>query len=618
MIIRQIRVQEGFLDGLSVEFSQGLNVIIGARGTGKTSVIELLRFCLGAPAYTREVELAANDHATSVLGSGLVTVVVEIGGQAFELQRSAADRSPRTTDLLMPEFESPILLSQSELEKMALDENGRLRLLDDFRNRKVSRAQEIEAVQRSIASLTVEIADISAELSELRERQELYANTEKELAETGAAHKEVLESLSELQPARTQLSQLDATKALHSVQLTTLGDAASSLENWAAALTRASRVVPVLPGWPANAGSNDLLTPARQALTEAIQALEEAIKLVRRAVDSAHGSLASIEQQSAQVEDLIRPIRRSIDEVSQEAGNLTQRLSSLKEQSAQSHALSERIKDATQRLELLLAERRQAIEDLESLRLSVFDERHSIAQSLNNALEPLVHVSVTRSALQTPYALSLAKALQGSGLRYGTLAPQIAEHVSPRELAEAVERNDIAGLAKKVKIPEERASRVITHLATQSMSDILTAWVDDGVAISLLDGRESKPTTELSTGQRCTAILPILLTHRERVLIMDQPEDNLDNAFVVDTLIKAIDARPKDSQLIATTHNPNIPVLGEATNVVHLASTGNRGFVDCAGPLADPTIVEAITRVMEGGKEAFDRRAEFYGTANPA
>lgn len=74
LLIDRITVEEGFLDGLDLSFKPGLNVIIGPRGVGKTSVIELLRFCLGIPALTDRFEKTARDHARSVLSSGRVTV----------------------------------------------------------------------------------------------------------------------------------------------------------------------------------------------------------------------------------------------------------------------------------------------------------------------------------------------------------------------------------------------------------------------------------------------------------------------------------------------------------------------------------------------------------------
>ena len=54
MYIERVQIEEGFLDGLDVSFTRGLNVIIGERGTGKTSLIELVRFCLDVQGYTRE------------------------------------------------------------------------------------------------------------------------------------------------------------------------------------------------------------------------------------------------------------------------------------------------------------------------------------------------------------------------------------------------------------------------------------------------------------------------------------------------------------------------------------------------------------------------------------
>jgi DNA-binding NarL/FixJ family response regulator len=93
---------------------------------------------------------------------------------------------------------------------------------------------------------------------------------------------------------------------------------------------------------------------------------------------------------------------------------------------------------------------------------------------------------------------------------------------------------------------------------------------------------------------------------------VDQPEDHIDNAFIVDTLIQAILARPPSSQILFTTHNANIPVLGNANEVLQLGSNGRRGYVLTKGSLDEPRVVAAISTVMEGGVEAFERRAAFY------
>jgi hypothetical protein len=80
----------------------------------------------------------------------------------------------------------------------------------------------------------------------------------------------------------------------------------------------------------------------------------------------------------------------------------------------------------------------------------------------------------------------------------------------------------------------------------------------------------------------------------------------------VGTLVKAIRSRGSSAQTIVATHNPNIPVLGGADWITHLDSDGERCFVQVAGELNDHAVVNSITTIMEGGREAFQRRAAFY------
>jgi ABC-type sulfate/molybdate transport systems ATPase subunit len=184
--------------------------------------------------------------------------------------------------------------------------------------------------------------------------------------------------------------------------------------------------------------------------------------------------------------------------------------------------------------------------------------------------------------------------------------------LSPREFVELVELGNVEVLASRADISEERAGRIINHLTGQGTEAFLKADVEDAVTLELLDGVEYKPTDVLSVGQRCTVVLPILLAHQDQCLVVDQPEDNLDNAFIVDTVVKALAGRGTAAQSIFATHNANIPVLGDADKVFLMTSNGEWGTVDVEGPLASPSVVAAITEVMEGGREAFMRRAAFY------
>ena len=175
-----------------------------------------------------------------------------------------------------------------------------------------------------------------------------------------------------------------------------------------------------------------------------------------------------------------------------------------------------------------------------------------------------------------------------------------------------MEAEDPKRLAKLCDIPADRARKLLAHLEAHSLSPLLLAPLEDSVDFALLDGQDYKVTHDLSMGQRCTVVLPMLLAEEREAVVLDQPEDHLDNAFIVDTLVSAISTRSEGGQVIVATHNANIPVLGEAMQVIVLASDGRRGFVASAGDLDTDASVHAITTLMEGGREAFALRAEFY------
>jgi recombinational DNA repair ATPase RecF len=166
MHIERVQIEEGFLDGLDVEFTPGLNVIIGARGTGKTSLIELIRFCLDVKGHTPKTERRSRDHALSVLGSGQVTVIFSDAGRRVTVIRTADDISPRTSG----SFSAPIIFSQTEIEAVGIQATGRLKILDGFlENGYHSDAEEASTVA-DVRSLTAEAAVLRRDMDEL-ERQ---------------------------------------------------------------------------------------------------------------------------------------------------------------------------------------------------------------------------------------------------------------------------------------------------------------------------------------------------------------------------------------------------------------------------------------------------------------
>ncbi len=164
--------RRGNVGRLRAEFAQRLNVLIGGRGTGKSSVIELIRFCLGATSYTDTGQQHSSEHALGVLGDGKVIITVNDGQQRFDLSRTAQDDQPEidlTDDL-------PFVFSQSEIETIGLHSHSRLRLIDDFVQGEAGRKSSEGPLVSKIRSSTSEIKALLAEIDDIKERRRQCPN----------------------------------------------------------------------------------------------------------------------------------------------------------------------------------------------------------------------------------------------------------------------------------------------------------------------------------------------------------------------------------------------------------------------------------------------------------
>ena len=608
MLIERVQIEDGFLDGLDVQFAAGLNVLIGARGTGKTSLIELIRFALGAPAFTEDAARRGNQQALSVLQGGQVTVTLRDGQDRFVVTRGARDEGPRSTSPIP----SVTVLAQSEIEAVGAQTSGRLHLIDRFRPNRGEADQRRSHLTSMLRSHTAEIGGVLDELRSINELILEMQTVRSERLDAFAQQQDLLKSIEATAKDRAELAELQTRAALLAVRSAVYERTTATLNSFRWELLRIADGLRGIEEWPDSAGANDLLGRVRERSAEAAHALRTTMGIV----ESAEAEVQRLSEQNSadrlMTDERARASRRALDELQAGAGALTRRVEILTEREAQLGALEDLANDRRTKVGELQGLRRRVFEELEEVRTERFESRVQIANRLKDDLGPEIKTDVIQSGMTNGYANIVAAALRGSGLHYNTLAPLFAAHMSPLELVEAVEANGVQAITEAVEITAERAMNVIAYLQSQSLTDLIAAPVDDTVELSLLDGVDYKESDNLSIGQRCTVVLPVLLSGHGELLIIDQPEDHLDNAFITETLVERLRERKEGDQFILASHNANIPVLGEADLVVRLGSDGRRGFVEHAGQLDAPATVRAITSVMEGGVEAFERRARFY------
>ncbi|WP_336728581.1 AAA family ATPase [Achromobacter ruhlandii] len=602
MYIERIQVEEGFLSGLDVSFTPGLNTIIGARGTGKTSLIELIRFCLDAAGTSSDTSRRSREHAMSILGSGQVTVSLMADGQRILVTRTASENGPRAS----APFIKPLVFSQTEIETVGLTPSGRIGLIDSFLpvtedDPEALPASEIRSVSSQIEKVRRELEEAAKRLTERPEIEAALAaalEAEKTLT-AGSSH--ISEKTAVLQQISTSLSGFSSSLAGHQA-------IENSLATWYQQIEKAQKVEIQFTGLSANE-----VELAKSAIEVARGKMQEALTVVADAYHKLKAKSESINASKLQLEASARQLRTEVDTLQAGAGAVMRRGQELREKYSVMTASAERAEALQAHLTKLLQARDTALDSLEAIRTDRARRREAVAADLNQRLGPNIKVRILRNGQAPAFAATISDLLRGSGLKYGEVVGPLARQLSPRALVKAVDDFDFRLIAQIANISEERAAKLLGFLRSADLGSIATLNVDDDVQLQLLDGQDYKDFAELSTGQRCTVILPILLSHRNRMLIVDQPEDHIDNAFIAATLIRSILDSAGSGQVLFSTHNPNIPVLGSAQTVVHMGSDGKRGYALTKGPLHAPQIVSAISSVMEGGAEAFAYRAKFYG-----
>ena len=122
----------------------------------------------------------------------------------------------------------------------------------------------------------------------------------------------------------------------------------------------------------------------------------------------------------------------------------------------------------------------------------------------------------------------------------------------------------------------------------------------------------------LSYGQKAVGMLLLVMYGITQLgetspLIFDQPEDDLDNSYIYNVLVKEFEKIKGKRQLIIASHNANIPIAGYAENIIILESDGSNGFIKQYGTIENNSIKENVLKILEGDYDGFLRRAEIYG-----
>ena len=263
-------------------------------------------------------------------------------------------------------------------------------------------------------------------------------------------------------------------------------------------------------------------------------------------------------------------------------------------------------------------ERSRLLDKLKHARSELDTSRSEFAERLNARLGGSVVIDLTERD-KSLFVDSVDGMLQGSGIHAREdQVSRACNNLSPETFVNIIRTGAIDELTS-LGITESSAQRMIHTLTESNLYEIEKVDVPPLPRIRIKREGDSIYTnlSSLSVGEKCSAILSIALLSKGKPLIIDQPEDDLDHAFIIDSIVEGIRQAKSERQIIAATHNPNIPVLGDAEMVLRVARKSGEDVCEIqnSGGLEVPNITVGV-QTLEGGVEAFERRRARYSSAS--
>lgn len=624
--ILSMTVDGGFLDGLELRFSDDLTTLIGGRGAGKSAILETLRYALDVSAYSDQSEREA--LVRHALGTGgQVRLVIERPGpqhpQRFAITR-VLGQAPRSIDLasgervdvtpvdLFGEGQSPVILLQREIAAVSRNDEFRRRLLDEIIGDAARQADN--QVRRTIDKLRVNRLALEASerrLADDAESAERLARLQNEIAyfeQQGVAEKF----------ERHSKTSADAARVKRSVDSVALGiDVRDDL---------AEKLVGHL-----EAAATTLRNAQSEHAGELQNLAEEVVEAARKTAGALgdissvlQGLSGSLERQAALWPDRRAVLDKELQRIQTQLGVAKLDPKRYVDQVAERTALEPIVAGLKQQeieRKRLLSERALVLAQLQEDRRAAFKLRQSAAKKINKQLGGKLQLTVTYLGDTEEFVSRLTAVLKGSHIgREAIQAMAEAEGVDGVELSRVV-----AAGADAIVTGWRVSTATAQNLVRWLMEDVArmrkaeTLAPEDRVSIALTVDGAPRDLEVLSGGQRATALLLLLFAQGDRPLILDQPEDDLDNRFVYEDVVallrdeKGTTDPKRRRQIVVATHNANIPVNGDAELVLGLVGTSQGCTVTTRGSIDDEGVRQEIRAVLEGGEEAFRRRAEKYG-----
>ncbi|MFZ1987005.1 MAG: AAA family ATPase [Desulfatitalea sp.] len=611
----------GFLDEAAIHFNENLNVLVGGRGTGKSTMVESLRYVMALDPIGADAQKAHEGIVRNVLKSGTkISLLVQAhkpSPRRYLIERTVPNPPVVRDDTgkileLMPKDILPQVevYGQHEISELTKSPEKLTYLLrrfldqdDDLTTRKRTIQGELDRSRGRILETEKEISQINEELARLPV-----------LEETLKTYKEA--GLEETLKEQSLLVREEGVLKTAEGRITPFKEIIDPLKH-ELPIDRAFLSEKALDGLPgreilffADAVLDRLDRDMRQVHTLGLNAIERSVTemgTVRQRWD--------IRKQQVQeaYEKILRELQRS--KIDGEA------FIRLRRQIEGLRPLKDRKALLIRDLSAFQEERRNLLAEWEDAKAEEYRRLERAAKKVSRKLKDRVLVEVTSAGNREPIAALMREQIGGRLSEAIDMLTRRAVFSLP-EFADAC-RKGRDELVKKYHFSPSQADKIAAAGSDVFFQiEALDLAPTTTIKLNVANDHEQanwQPLDKLSTGQKATAVLLLLLLESNAPLVVDQPEDDLDNRFITDGIVPKMREEKRRRQFVFATHNANIPVLGDAELIVGLSASGEaehgRASLNPAhmGSIDTPKVSELVKEILEGGQEAFETRRLKYG-----
>lgn len=618
---------KGFLRYQKFDFHEGLNCIIGGKGVGKSLAVEILRFALNqAPSSDA---MLFEDHIKKLEKRLEVDNPVEViyqvaDGTQYKISHVFEGRKngPRGLDYQstlncvnlssgvnyngdIPLLFPILAYSQTEVIKIAEDKNAQLKLMDRFIDTRTIEAE-------------IDFCRAKLQVNDVALNQAIMAKGRLDNYQR------------DIQTLREQIESIN--KSLANPLFDAMKAAEKKKERFEDQINFIDEIIDMVREWQVDIGNHALdnlpealaddqtlimqQTRADQAKLAASQGLSNIVRQIITIKEQSNEAFETWKPEFDNVSEaytnLLKEIGGDREAKERERKQLEKQLNMKEKEEHNFRTLSENLVD-------LLSNRNSLLDQLERAYHKKFENRKEKYDELTKLSDDKLQLILHHAANRTEYEENLTELLRG-----GQNAPsvsdrrRIADGILPRRFVQLLlDRND-GHLATESGLTETWARRVIEKVwSAEDFTKVLALqhefYPTDVPSIRFRKESGSyDDLSELSIGQKCTALLIIALCDGTMPVVIDQPEDALDVISVWEDISKKLRRGKNSRQFILTTHNSSVAVASDSDQFIVLKAGATAGRIVASGAIDRPEVKKAVIDHLEGGEDPYILRSKKY------